>query len=434
MDDAQRGFVFRYSVLNDHWGQPLWLALLTLVYISSVSVVRLVHVSVFGGDHRLPLAVITASAVLIIPVSMLVQWRATARYHHIAEERNNARELAQPPNAPGCLVTETFADEPVKPLASQSTQQLDYLNLVITLLAIFKYSILSPCQHTSDHTPIRNAVSWFFTPWVMQGMVLCLGAASRPQLSTQRVHMTLSITAGAILMQVSKSANPPPPGASIPTRQHTHPERREYTLALTTTAHSQACYLLLLRLVIFPQREADVTDGGCLYQVMQYAQAEFVQDSSSHTPLPLTDMLSDLFSPFWHLWILYAHVLWQLIAPYWSHLRWGVTAAVVLATLNGFLVRAYQSPLRAVNYLPFFMAGVGLRNQALLAPALHYMTTPAARVWSAAMLAGHAVVAAVAAHHHMPLEYFTLISDYRQFSGETLSSQRECVQAWTSGS
>jgi hypothetical protein len=160
-------------------------------------------------------------------------------------------------------------------------------------------------------------------------------------------------------------------------------------------------------------------DGGCLYQVLQYAQAEFLQDSSSHTPLPLTDMVSDLFSPFWHLWILYAHVFWQIIAPYWSHLRWGVTAATALATLNGFLVRAYQPPLRAVNYLPFFVAGVGLRQQALLAPALHYMTTPAARIWAVVMLAAHAVVAAFAAHHHMPLEYFALMSDYRQFSGET---------------
>jgi hypothetical protein len=249
MDNAQRGFVFRHSVLNDLWGQPLWLALLTLVYSLSVSVVRLVHVNVFGGDHFLPLAVIALSAMLIIPVSMMVQWRATARFHHIVEERDNARELAQPPNAPGCLDPETFAVEPMNPLACQSTQQLDYLNLVITLLAIFKYSILAPCQHTSDRTHVRNAVSWFLTPWIMQGMVLCLGAASRPQLSIQRVHMTLSMAAGAILMQVSTSTNRPLPDISIPTRQHTRPERvhacadHHGTLAGVLSAASAAGHL-----------------------------------------------------------------------------------------------------------------------------------------------------------------------------------------------
>lgn len=193
--------MFRHCVLDDLWAQPLWLALLTLVYIIGLGVVRLVHVNVFGGDHFVPLGVITLGTMLLIPLSMTVQWRATARFHHITQQ-DTARELAQPPNAPGCLGgTESPADQPM-PLAPSSTQQLDYLNLCVTLLAIFKYSMLSPCQHTSASTPIRDGALWFLTPWIMQGMVLCMGAACRPLLSMQRVHMTLSITAGAILVQV----------------------------------------------------------------------------------------------------------------------------------------------------------------------------------------------------------------------------------------
>jgi hypothetical protein len=74
---------------------------------------------------------------------------------------------------------------------------------------------------------------------------------------------------------------------------------------------SQACYLLLLRLVVLPRRGADVAEGGCLYQYLQYAAPQYLQDAAS-TQLPLTHMASDLFQPFWHLWVLYAHVLWQV--------------------------------------------------------------------------------------------------------------------------
>ncbi|TJY41126.1 fucose 4-O-acetylase [Cohnella pontilimi] len=81
-----------------------------------------------------------------------------------------------------------------------------------------------------------------------------------------------------------------------------------------------------------------------------------------------TEFNITFFTPYWVNWYLLAVVLWKIILPYFTRLRFPVLIAVVIAVLAGYTsseLGYFLSIMRAVNFFPFFLAGYYMNRESL---------------------------------------------------------------------
>jgi fucose 4-O-acetylase-like acetyltransferase len=81
-----------------------------------------------------------------------------------------------------------------------------------------------------------------------------------------------------------------------------------------------------------------------------------------------TQLKFTFFMPYWVTWYLLAVVLWKIILPYFTRLKYPVLIASILAVLAGYAsseLGYFLSISRAVNFFPFFLAGYYLNRDSL---------------------------------------------------------------------
>ncbi|MFG5778454.1 acyltransferase family protein [Comamonas sp. J-3] len=72
-------------------------------------------------------------------------------------------------------------------------------------------------------------------------------------------------------------------------------------------------------------------------------------------------------TPYWLMWFLLALLLWRLVLPIWSQVRWAFPVALLLGLAAAFSkeVGYYLSLSRALAFFPFFLLGSLLANRDL---------------------------------------------------------------------
>lgn len=65
------------------------------------------------------------------------------------------------------------------------------------------------------------------------------------------------------------------------------------------------------------------------------------------------------FGPYWIMWFLMCSIIWKLVLPYFTRLRYPMVLAIILAVAAGYAsdVGYYLALSRAIVYFPFFLAG-----------------------------------------------------------------------------
>lgn len=72
-----------------------------------------------------------------------------------------------------------------------------------------------------------------------------------------------------------------------------------------------------------------------------------------------TDVVITFFSPYWILWFLLALVIWKIVTPHFSKLRYPIVFSIVLAILVGYdsSINTEFSLSRIIVFFPFFLCG-----------------------------------------------------------------------------
>ena len=68
-------------------------------------------------------------------------------------------------------------------------------------------------------------------------------------------------------------------------------------------------------------------------------------------------------SPYWITWFLLALFIWRLSTPLWQQLRWPLPVAVGISVVSGLMQLPDQAAYRVLGFLPFFVAGLLLRDE-----------------------------------------------------------------------
>lgn len=99
-------------------------------------------------------------------------------------------------------------------------------------------------------------------------------------------------------------------------------------------------------------------------------------------------------SPYWVMWFLPALFVWRLSTPFWQQLRWPLAVAVVLSLASGTMELPDQVAARVLGFLPFFVAGLLVREEHLA-----WLRTRVARVLAVLVTIAAAATAVLAARH-----------------------------------
>ncbi|MGH3387546.1 MAG: acyltransferase family protein [Actinomadura sp.] len=105
-------------------------------------------------------------------------------------------------------------------------------------------------------------------------------------------------------------------------------------------------------------------------------------------------------SPFSLTWFLLALLMWRLSTPLWQQLRWPLPVAVVISLAAGMVSLPDQVVYRTLGFLPFFVAGLLLREE-----HFRLLWTRRARV-GAVVVGAAAAVTAVLAEPYVDPEFF----------------------------
>jgi fucose 4-O-acetylase-like acetyltransferase len=68
-------------------------------------------------------------------------------------------------------------------------------------------------------------------------------------------------------------------------------------------------------------------------------------------------------SPYWITWFLLALFVWRLSTPLWQQLRWPLAIAIAISVASGLMRLPDQVAYRVLGFLPFFVAGLLLRDE-----------------------------------------------------------------------
>jgi fucose 4-O-acetylase-like acetyltransferase len=105
-------------------------------------------------------------------------------------------------------------------------------------------------------------------------------------------------------------------------------------------------------------------------------------------------------SPFGLTWFLLALIMWRLSTPLWQQLRWPLPVAVAVSLAAGVINLPDQVVIRTLEFLPFFVAGLLLREE-----HIRFLWTRHARIGAVFVVAAAAVTAVLAEPHLNP-EFF----------------------------
>jgi len=152
----------------------------------------------------------------------------------------------------------------------------------------------------------------------------------------------------------------------------------------------QALYVLVFKHVVFRKFLAlgarDVTDTWCFGALWE----------TKDDPFPITAMVNQVFaSPIYHMWYLWALVMWRLMVPVVMELKHPFVATALLSVYIAFVRTdlggdTYDGIVqRVVGYFPYFVAGAQLRADGHDAALLRLVQAPLSRAWGAATLLVH---------------------------------------------
>jgi fucose 4-O-acetylase-like acetyltransferase len=105
-------------------------------------------------------------------------------------------------------------------------------------------------------------------------------------------------------------------------------------------------------------------------------------------------------SPYAIMWFLLALMMWRLSTPLWQQLRWPLPVAVAISLAAGTIQLPDQVVIRTLEFLPFFVGGLLLREE-------HFRLLRSRPVRAAAVLVtAAAAVTAILAEPHLNPEWF----------------------------
>uniref|UniRef100_A0A7S0RR12 Acyltransferase 3 domain-containing protein n=1 Tax=Pyramimonas obovata TaxID=1411642 RepID=A0A7S0RR12_9CHLO len=121
-------------------------------------------------------------------------------------------------------------------------------------------------------------------------------------------------------------------------------------------------------------------------------------NQSDENPWPWDTVLDNLLAPFYHMWYMWALVMWRFIIPYWMELRNPVVLSVAMAVFIPF-IKSTLSALgmqRVFGYFPFFVVGVVMKQEGHSQLVIEFVSKWETKVWAVAMMGVHIMCMAYA--------------------------------------
>lgn len=110
--------------------------------------------------------------------------------------------------------------------------------------------------------------------------------------------------------------------------------------------------------------------------------------------------------------------MWRILIPYWMHLEYPVTFAILLSALSGWWDIVNLATSRVMGYFPFFVLGVVLKQHGYSHLVLQLLCNVHVQLWALTMFLVHAVLSVLGSMTTFNPGYFMHIYNYRSLMFE----------------